>query len=110
MLEVVQCYDGHFQRAIYGIGPFIADYQEQVLVATVVQGWCAKYIYISARCSELLIYYGRCTADPDNIDEGGHTRTFKHSTYVTDTFGFDVAWVQYGIAAKCIVSVTARCV
>lgn len=40
--EVVRCYDGHYRRAIYGIGPFIADYQEQVTVACVVQGWCAK--------------------------------------------------------------------
>ena len=42
--EVVRCYDGHFRCAIYGIGPYIADYQEQVLVAAIVQGWCAKYI------------------------------------------------------------------
>ena len=42
--EVVRCFDGHFRRAIYGIGPYIADYQEQVIVACIVQGWCAKYV------------------------------------------------------------------
>ncbi|KAJ7828329.1 hypothetical protein B0H13DRAFT_2373263 [Mycena leptocephala] len=31
--------DGHYRRAIYGLGPYIADYPEQVLLACVVQGW-----------------------------------------------------------------------
>ena len=42
--EVVRCYDGHFRRAVYGLGPYIADYQEQILVMCVVQGWCATYV------------------------------------------------------------------
>ncbi|KAJ8453442.1 hypothetical protein ONZ51_g13594 [Trametes cubensis] len=40
--EVVRCADGHFRRVIYGLGPYIADYPEQVLLSCVVQGWCAK--------------------------------------------------------------------
>ena len=36
--EVVKCPDGHYCRAIYGIGPYIADYQEQVWLAGIVQG------------------------------------------------------------------------
>lgn len=40
--EVVQCSDGHFRRCIYGIGPFIADYPEQVMLSGIVQGWCPK--------------------------------------------------------------------
>jgi len=39
--EVVRCSDNHFRRAIYGLGPYIADYQEQVLVLCVVGEWCA---------------------------------------------------------------------
>jgi hypothetical protein len=42
--EVVQCPDNHFRRAVYGIGPYIADYPEQVLVAGVVSGWCVRYV------------------------------------------------------------------
>lgn len=42
--EVVRCPDGHFRRAIYGLGPYIADYPEQALLACIVQGWCAKYV------------------------------------------------------------------
>ena len=38
--EVVRCPDGHFRRAIWAIGPYVADYPEQVLVANIVQGWC----------------------------------------------------------------------
>lgn len=40
--EVLRCPDSHFRRAIYGLGPFIADYPEQCLLASVVQNWCAK--------------------------------------------------------------------
>jgi len=40
--RVTRCGDGHFRRVIYGIGPYIADYPEQVLLACVVQGWCPK--------------------------------------------------------------------
>jgi hypothetical protein len=33
---------GYYRRKIYGIGPYIADYPEQVLLACVVQGWCPR--------------------------------------------------------------------
>ncbi|KAK7462238.1 hypothetical protein VKT23_007843 [Stygiomarasmius scandens] len=49
--EVVKCPDDHFRRAIYEIGPYIADYPEQVLLAGIVQNWCPK-----------------CFAKPDNLD------------------------------------------
>ncbi|KIJ57964.1 hypothetical protein HYDPIDRAFT_72577, partial [Hydnomerulius pinastri MD-312] len=34
--------DGHYRRAIFGIGPYIADYPEQALLACIIQGWCPK--------------------------------------------------------------------
>jgi hypothetical protein len=40
--EVVRFGDGHFRRVIYGLGPYIADYPEQVVLACIVQNWCAK--------------------------------------------------------------------
>jgi hypothetical protein len=43
--EVVHFPDGHFRRVIYGLGPYIADYPEQALLACVVQGWCPKYVF-----------------------------------------------------------------
>jgi len=42
--EVVKCPDGHFRRAVYGLGPYIADYPEQVWLSGIVQGWCPKYV------------------------------------------------------------------
>jgi len=45
--QVVKCSDGNFRRAIYGLGPYIADYPEQALLACVVQGWCPKYEFLS---------------------------------------------------------------
>lgn len=40
--DVVLYGDGHYRRTIYGLGPYIADYPEQVLLSCIVQGWCAR--------------------------------------------------------------------
>ena len=40
--EIVQCADGHFRKVIWGLGPYIADYPEQVLLACVVNNWCPR--------------------------------------------------------------------
>lgn len=39
---VRRCPDGHFRHVIYDLGPFIADYPEQVMLAGIVQNWCPK--------------------------------------------------------------------
>jgi hypothetical protein len=41
--EVVKCADGLYRRVVYGLGPYIADYPEQVLISGIVQGWCPRY-------------------------------------------------------------------
>jgi len=38
--DVVRCSDHHFRRAIYGLGPHIADYPEQSAASGTVYGWC----------------------------------------------------------------------
>jgi hypothetical protein len=45
--EVVCFPDGHFRKVIYGLGPYITDYPEQVLLGCIVQGWCPKYITVT---------------------------------------------------------------
>jgi hypothetical protein len=55
--EVVRCPDGHFRRVIYGIGPYIADYPEQALLACIVQNWCPKYV---TTIYSQLIYLLKC--------------------------------------------------
>lgn len=43
----VLCYgDGHYRRTIYGLGPYIADYPEQVLLSCIVQDWCALWVHL----------------------------------------------------------------
>ena len=39
--EVFWCPDGHFWHVIWGIGPYIANYPEQVLLACIIKNWCA---------------------------------------------------------------------
>ncbi|KAK0474074.1 hypothetical protein IW261DRAFT_1423189 [Armillaria novae-zelandiae] len=42
-IPVVQyCPDGHYQRILYDLAAYIADYPEQVLLAGMVSGWCVK--------------------------------------------------------------------
>lgn len=80
--EVVLFGDGHYRRVLYTLGPYIGDYPEQVLLASVVQGWCA-----------------RCTASPDDLDGPGGRRSHSHTSLVLDTFTAREAWDQYGIIA-----------
>ena len=40
--KVMKCPDGHFRRAIFGLGLYIADYPEQVWLAGCVSDWCPK--------------------------------------------------------------------
>ena len=38
--EMIKCADGNYRKAVYGFGPYIADYPEQCIIASIVQGWC----------------------------------------------------------------------
>ncbi|KAJ7189371.1 hypothetical protein GGX14DRAFT_538195 [Mycena pura] len=78
--EVVEFGDGHFRRVIYGLGPYIADYPEQVLLACVVQGWCA-----------------RCHASNKDLDGEGGRRTQAHTQCLFDAFDPKALWDQYGV-------------
>ncbi|KAG2111382.1 hypothetical protein BD769DRAFT_1674375 [Suillus cothurnatus] len=57
--EVARFGDSHYCRVIYGLGPYIADYEEQVLLACIVKNWCTKCLLYrksldddSLRCSK----------------------------------------------------------
>lgn len=39
---VRRCPDGHYRRILYDLAGYIADYEEQVLVAGVLRGWDVK--------------------------------------------------------------------
>ncbi|KAG1722877.1 uncharacterized protein EDB91DRAFT_1240170 [Suillus paluster] len=40
--EVTRFGDRHYRRVVYGLGPYIADYEEQVLLTCIIRGRCPK--------------------------------------------------------------------
>ncbi|KAG1737260.1 hypothetical protein EDB19DRAFT_1895859 [Suillus lakei] len=72
--EVVCCPDGHFRQAVYGLGPYIADYPEQALLACIVQNWCPK-----------------CTTPADGLDEGTYGRCSRnHTKFLVEELELDI--------------------
>ncbi|KAJ7803304.1 hypothetical protein B0H13DRAFT_2244639 [Mycena leptocephala] len=78
---VRRCPDGHIRRAIYDFGPFIADYPEQVLLAGIVQNWCAKRTALSTDLDGHI--YGR--------------RTHELTDELLTSFSASTLWDSYGI-------------
>ncbi|KAJ8095642.1 hypothetical protein PM082_022988 [Marasmius tenuissimus] len=80
--DTIKCPDGHFRRAVNGIGPYIADYAEQVWLAGIVQGWCPK-----------------CDATPDKLDETPHTHLRSRTTreFMITIFDPGTLWDDYGV-------------
>ncbi|KAI0244992.1 hypothetical protein BJV78DRAFT_1159298 [Lactifluus subvellereus] len=74
--EVTCCSDGHFRRVIYSLGPYIADYPEQVLLTCIVQGWCP-----------------RCTAKQTDLD-GGVGALSEH----TELLVRGLSWGHFGLS------------
>ncbi|KAF8815688.1 hypothetical protein BYT27DRAFT_7079395 [Phlegmacium glaucopus] len=82
----VICYErSNTKCIIFGIGPFIADYPEQVMLAGIKQGWCPH-----------------CTALPADIDGKAGVRQNKLTDALLDTFSPKLLWDEYGIDADII--------
>ncbi|KAG9217551.1 hypothetical protein CCMSSC00406_0008478 [Pleurotus cornucopiae] len=79
---VRRCPDGHFHRVIFDFGPFIGDYPEQVMLAAVVQGWCARCM---AMCTEL-----------DNLAFAAR-REKEYTNTLISTFDPGILWDEYGV-------------
>jgi hypothetical protein len=103
-----RCSDGHFRRIIYGIGPYIADYPEQAMLACVVQGWCP--MYESVLCSWIIILLthilGSCYANARDIDGDPDAleRSKDHRIALQDYLTVRRLWDDYGIGSEVIVS------
>ncbi|KAG1863475.1 hypothetical protein C8R48DRAFT_602511 [Suillus tomentosus] len=78
--EVVRCGDGHFRRVIYSLGPYIADYEEQLVLSCVVKHWCPK-----------------CIAVRTNLDGGGIYRTREFTDFLINELHADVLWDEFGL-------------
>ncbi|KAG1775765.1 hypothetical protein EV702DRAFT_1180194 [Suillus placidus] len=83
--EVVRCRDGHFRHIIYGIGPYIADYEEQVVLGCIVRNWCPK-----------------CLAIRTNLDGGGLYRCREHADLVVRELHWEVLWDEFGMIGDLI--------
>ncbi|KAG2076162.1 hypothetical protein BDR04DRAFT_1125739 [Suillus decipiens] len=82
MPEVACFGDGHYCCVIYGLGPYIADYEEQVLLACIVQRWCAK-----------------CLSHSKALDETSLLRSRLHVDALIEECDFDTLWAEYGVIA-----------
>ncbi|KAG2124061.1 hypothetical protein DEU56DRAFT_923674 [Suillus clintonianus] len=84
--EVVRFGDGHYRRVIYGLGPYIADYEEQVLLACIVRGWCP-----------------RCMSNCKNLDEKSLCRCRDHTEALIEEVATSLAlWDEYGIVGDLV--------
>ncbi|KAG6824485.1 hypothetical protein H0H92_006722, partial [Tricholoma furcatifolium] len=89
--RITRCADGHFRRVIYGLGPYIADYPEQALLACIVQNWCPK-----------------CTAPPQDLDQGDAIpRRREHTERLLAESSMKELWDDYGIVGDLIVYLPA---
>ncbi|KAJ7862732.1 hypothetical protein B0H13DRAFT_2566139 [Mycena leptocephala] len=83
--RVTRCADGHFRRAIYGLGPYIADYPEQALLACIVQNWCP-----------------RCLAPLTDLDRPSISRSHEHTDALMEACTLKELWDDYGIVGDLI--------
>ena len=99
--EVVLCPDGYFQHAIYLLGPYIADYPEQVWLAGTVYWWCPKYISQILRAFVIASWHWlsfRCDAQPGNLDKkNAHWRSHERSDFIINSFDPGIVWHEHGI-------------
>ncbi|KAG2044014.1 hypothetical protein BDR03DRAFT_930774 [Suillus americanus] len=83
--EVAHFGNGHFHRVIYGLGPYIADYEEQVLLTCIVHGWCP-----------------RCLSSRVNLDEPAGWRCRHHTDVLVEEGTLDALWDEYGIVGDLV--------
>ncbi|KAG1776217.1 hypothetical protein EV702DRAFT_1230368 [Suillus placidus] len=81
--EVVHFGDGHYRRVIDGLGPYIVDYKEQVLLACIVRSWCAK-----------------CTSNSKALDTNNLLCSRVHTDTLIEECDHGMLWDEYGIIAQ----------
>lgn len=100
--EIVKFGDGFFRRVMYGLGPYIADYPEQVLLACIVSGWCARFLSI-LNIKDSTYTLCRCSAKSWDLDGGGFNRSQVWTDFMATSFTARQLWDDYGIVADLIV-------
>jgi hypothetical protein len=91
--KVVKCPDRHFRHAIFSLGPYIADYPEQVWLAGVVQDCCPKYDPLSGLLPQLtrslvdVMPYGQTSMAKGVTVILTKRQTFSSKTLTPEYFG-----------------------
>ena len=99
------CPDGHYRRAVYLLGPYIADYPEQVLLAGVVSGWCVRCVSSHLSTSMSHPQHPSCTSPPSDLDRSNPIlRSKEHTHACKSAFNSKTVWENYGIVDDVIVS------
>ncbi|KIK83034.1 hypothetical protein PAXRUDRAFT_71739, partial [Paxillus rubicundulus Ve08.2h10] len=72
----------HFCHVIFGIGPYIGNYPEQVLLSGIIQGWCS-----------------RCVAPPNNLDglDRGAPQMQALTNALVEELSSGVIWDEWGV-------------
>ncbi|KAJ6533564.1 hypothetical protein B0H19DRAFT_1324326 [Mycena capillaripes] len=83
--DIVRCPDGHLRRVVYGIGPYIAHYPEQVWLRTGAQSVLS------------------CDAHPDHLDvEGARLRTRTKTETLIQCSDPGILWGDYGVRSDIV--------
>ncbi|KAG1866814.1 hypothetical protein F4604DRAFT_1881698 [Suillus subluteus] len=83
--EIARFGDGHYRRVFYGLGPYIADYEEQVLLTSIVRNWCP-----------------RCLAPRGKLDEDALCRCEAHREALFEEETSDVLRHDFGIVGSIV--------
>ncbi|KAH7918451.1 hypothetical protein BV22DRAFT_1024559 [Leucogyrophana mollusca] len=99
--EVTHFSDGHYRRVVYGLGPYIADYKEQVLLACIVKNWCTRLV--------ILAYWFSTSWTNLPCLKGAfpHVRTlttihFAHTEALFEETTLGILWDKYGIVGDLV--------
>ena len=104
-----QCSDGHYRRVIWGIGPYIADYPEQALLACIVQNWCAKCVFSFIASNKYFTNFTlyRCQGHRTDLDGdlSKFPRTRNFTEEVVGHYTMRELWDEFGIVSDVIVTI-----
>ncbi|KAG1887392.1 hypothetical protein F4604DRAFT_1877785 [Suillus subluteus] len=83
--EVVRFGNGYYRHVIYRLGPYIMDYEEQVLLACIVRSWCAK-----------------CTSNSKALNDDNLLRSRVHTNMLIKKCDHGMLLDEYGIIAQLV--------
>ncbi|KAG1866432.1 hypothetical protein C8R48DRAFT_747650 [Suillus tomentosus] len=81
--EVTHFGDGHYHCMIYELGPYIADYEEQMLLACIFRNWCAK-----------------CLSHHGNLDDVSLCCSRSHTDVLIKECNSGTLHLEYGIVGE----------